>query len=316
MTLPVLDPAGPHAASIARYWWLSLTVSALVLVAITVVVLSAVLRRRVSHAMPPSIHPGHETGAVLWVSLATVATAATLIVLLVASIFTGRALSAGEARDAVTVRVTGNQWWWDVEYDDVSPARRIRTANEIHVPVGRPVLVQTLARDVIHSFWVPALNGKKDTIPDHPSSLWIQADRPGVFAGQCAEFCGYQHAHMRLLIIAEPPEAFEAWRTAQRASAPDPADDLTRRGRDVFLTGSCALCHTVRGTPAGARTGPDLTHLASRATLGAGTMPNTTGHLAGWIVDPQGIKPGVRMPSASVTADDLQALLAYLGSLR
>ena len=316
MTLPVLDPAGPQAASIARYWWLSLGISVLVLVVISVVLILAVLRRRVSDPAPGPFAPGHETATVAWVSAATVMTAAALIWLLLASVLTGRALYAQDARDPLTIEVTGNQWWWDIQYGDATPSRRVRTANEIHVPVGRAVLVKTRARDVIHSFWVPALNGKKDNIPDHPSALWIQADRPGVFAGQCAEFCGAQHAHMRLLVVAEPPEAFEAWLSAQREPAREPSDDLTRRGRDVFLGGSCVLCHTITGTTAGARTGPDLTHLRSRMTLGAGTMPNTTGHLAGWVVDPQGVKPGVRMPSASLSADDLQAMLAYLGSLQ
>ena len=314
--MPVLDPAGPHAAGIVRYWWLTFWVSVVVLGAVSIVLVYAILRRRSSGSLPAPFTPDHERGTAVGVWIATALTVVTLLVLLTGSVLTSRALSSSDPHNALTIQVTGNQWWWDVEYQDPEPARRVRTANEIHIPVGRPVLIRTRSRDVIHSFWVPALNGKKDNIPDHPSSVWLKAERPGVFAGQCAEFCGYQHAHMRLLVTAEPADVFDAWLTAQRAVAPEPMDPVARRGRDVFLAGSCALCHTILGTPAGARTGPDLTHLASRTTLGAGTMPNTIGHLAGWIVDPQGVKPGARMPATSVGADDLQALLAYLGSLR
>jgi cytochrome c oxidase subunit II len=253
---------------------------------------------------------------VLGVSASTAVTVAVLLVILVASVLTGRGLASLATPDGLTIELTGHQWWWEAQYWDPVPAHRITTANELHVPVGRPVLIKTRSHDVIHSLWVPDLHGKRDLIPGHVGSLWIQADRPGTFYGQCAEFCGYQHAHMRLAIIAESPAGFEAWRERQWQPAADPGDEQARRGRDVFLQGPCVMCHTIRGTRAGSRVGPELTHLASRSTIAAGTLPNTPGHLAGWILDPQRIKPGSQMPPNSVSADDLQALLAYLGSLR
>jgi cytochrome c oxidase subunit II len=170
--------------------------------------------------------------------------------------------------------------------------------------------------DVIHSFWLPNLQGKRDLVPGKIQSLWLQPDRIGEFRGQCAEFCGYQHAHMGLVAVVESAEDFAKWQEAQRKPAPEPTTDKQRRGRDVFLTGSCVLCHTISGTPAGSRVGPPLTHIASQQTIGAGAFPNTRGYLAGWILDPQALKPGVRMPQNSLSADDLHALLDYLETLK
>jgi cytochrome c oxidase subunit II len=315
---PVLDPAGPQAARIASYWWLNFWVAAVVLAAVLVFLVDTVVRRRAPATMAVvTSDPRAERRVVLGVSVAVGLTAVTLVVLLVTSAATGRAVRGlGGEEPAVTIEVTAQQWWWDVEYWDPVPSQRIRTANEIHIPVGRAVLVKTKSVDVNHSFWVPGLHGKQDHIPGHNSSLTIKADHPGTFAGRCAEFCGVQHAHMQLLVIADPPEVFDAWREVQRRPAVEPATAPAQHGRDVFMTGPCVLCHTILGTAAGGRVGPDLTHLASRTTLAAGTLPNTTGHLAGWIVDPQGAKPGTRMPASSLGADDLQGLLAYLGALR
>jgi cytochrome c oxidase subunit 2 len=190
------------------------------------------------------------------------------------------------------------------------------TANEIHIPVGKPVHIRLASRDVIHSFWVPDLHGKKDLIPGKDTDLWLRADRAGVYRGQCAEFCGWQHAHMALLVIAEPQDRFDAWLASQRQTPPPPSTPLGQRGRAVFESQACPLCHTVAGTQANGSAGPDLTHLASRRTIAAGTLPNTIGSLGGWIVDPQSTKPGNRMPAVTLHADDLQALLAYLETLR
>ena len=315
---PVLDPAGPQAARIAGYWWLNFWIAVVVLVAVLAFLIDTAVRRR--GPLTPSVvpvDPRAERRVTLGVSAAVGLTALVLVVLVVASAATGRGLrTLGGEEPAVTVEVTAQQWWWAVEYWDPVPAHRIRTANEIHIPVGRAVLIKTRSIDVIHSFWVPGLHGKQDHIPGHNSALTIKADHAGVFGGRCAEFCGLQHAHMQLLVIAEPPDVFEAWRQAQLRPAVAPATAQAQRGHDVFMAGSCVLCHTILGTPAGGRLGPDLTHLASRATLAAGTLPNTAGHLAGWIVDPQGVKPGTRMPANSLGSDDLQSLLAYLGALR
>jgi cytochrome c oxidase subunit 2 len=172
------------------------------------------------------------------------------------------------------------------------------------------------ADDVIHSFWVPNLAGKKDLVPGRTQTFWFQADTPGVYRGQCAEFCGYQHAKMGLLVIADPPAQYAAWASAAQSAPPPPTDPVAARGQQVFLTSSCAMCHAIQGTPAGSHAGPDLTHLASRQTIAAGALRNTRGSLAGWIVDPQRIKPGAHMPPNQLAPQDLEALLTYLQTLK
>jgi cytochrome c oxidase subunit 2 len=192
----------------------------------------------------------------------------------------------------------------------------VKLANEIHVPVGERVTLELESADVIHSFWAPNLHGKTDLIPGQVNRTTLRVDKEGAYRGQCAEYCGTQHAHMAFWVVAEPKEKFEAWLAAQRKPAPEPADATLAKGREVFLAAPCAMCHAIQGTPAHASVAPDLTHVATRRTLGAGTIPNTTGHLAGWVVDSHGIKPGNQMPPNPMDSDDLQALLAYLGSLK
>ena len=170
--------------------------------------------------------------------------------------------------------------------------------------------------DVIHSFWVPQLHGKIDLIPGTATTLWLRADQPGEYRGMCAEYCGVQHAKMQFLVVAEPPDQFQAWLDLQRQPAAVPTDPLAQRGLQVFLSSSCVTCHAIRGTSATGALGPELTHLASRRTLGAGILPNTRGTLAGWIADPQSIKPGVHMPPSDLTGEQLQALVVYLETLR
>jgi cytochrome c oxidase subunit 2 len=236
--------------------------------------------------------------------------------LLVHNFWTGRQLADFADPDALTIRVTGHQWWWQVEYEDPVPERRVATANEIHIPVGRRVKVELVSSDVIHSFWVPNLQGKTDLIPGYSTTTFLQADSAGVYHGRCAEFCGLQHAHMDFLVIAEPPARFAAWYTGQLRDAAPPANPEAAKGKQVFLANRCAVCHKVRGTEAGGTLGPELTHLASRRTLAAVTLPNTRGHMGGWVVDPQKIKPGVNMPPNPLSPDELRSLLAYLESLK
>jgi cytochrome c oxidase subunit 2 len=236
--------------------------------------------------------------------------------LVVGALFTVsvRALStlvAPPAEPAVAIEVMGHQWWWSVTYE--GPGEPFVTANEIHVPVGAAVRVRLRSADVIHSFWVPSLAGKLDLIPGNTTETWLQAERPGVYRGQCAEYCGLQHARMALLVVAQPPEEFEAWRTAQRRPAPAPTDPVAARGMALFAR-SCAGCHTVRGSFHG-RAGPDLTHLAGRRTLAAGMLDNVRGALAGWIANPQVLKPGSRMPHIALAGDDVLALVRYLEGL-
>jgi cytochrome c oxidase subunit II len=250
------------------------------------------------------------------VSSATVITTVILFSLLVVDFSTGRTLIPPADPSPLTIKITGRQWWWQIEYDDPTPSQIIQTANELHLPVGRPVQLILQSSDVIHSFWIPNLQGKKDLIPGHPTTLWLRPDRIGRYHGQCAEFCGFQHAHMGLLAVVESPQDFAKWQDAQRKPAPEPQSDTQKRGRDVFLTTSCVMCHSIQGTPANSHVGPPLTHLASQEMIGANSFPNRRGYLAGWIVDPQTMKPGVRMPQNLLSADDLNALLDYLDTLK
>lgn len=311
-----LDPAGPQAERIGDLWWLMLWVSTAVFALVMIALLVPLFRRGRGPEEPGPIPLESRRRITRVVAGAVGVTVIVLFVLLFASVGTGRALGSLSQPQALTIKLTGLQWWWRVEYQDPVPSRMVTTANEIHIPTGRPVLIRLESRDVIHSFWVPSLQGKRDLIPGHPGEIWIEASRPGVYRGQCAEFCGYQHAKMGLLVIAEPPERFAAWLDAQRRPAVEPVTPARKRGRELVETLPCALCHTVQGTEASGKTGPDLTHLASRRTLAAGTLPNTPGNLAGWIVDPQGVKPGNHMPANLMGSEDLQALLSYLGSLQ
>jgi cytochrome c oxidase subunit 2 len=310
----MLGAAGPHAAGVESLWWLFFWITAGVYVLVMIALLVAVLRHR-RPADPRDPAASRRAGVVI--TGATGVTLVLLFVLLISSVRTGRYSIQGLADPShLNIKLTGNQWWWNVEYESTIASQRVRTANEIHIPTGRPVLLKLRSSDVIHSFWVPNLAGKKDLIPGHETELWIQADRPGVYRGQCAEFCGPQHAHMALAVVAEPADKYAAWLDAQRRPAAEPQDQIAKRGRDVFLSGPCVMCHSIRGTGAGGRTAPDLTHLGSRLTLAAGTVPNTPGHLAGWITDAQGIKPGNRMPTIGIGGEDLQALLKYLQTLK
>jgi cytochrome c oxidase subunit II len=311
----VLAPAGVQASSIHALWVLILSVCTAVFIAVLAALLIAVVRgsrrRSEEHSTPPP-----ERTLTRYVGVAVGVTAVTLIALLVASVWTGRTVASLQASSAISIAVTGHQWWWEVQYEDAVPSQRVLTANEIHIPTNRPVVLKVTSRDVIHSFWVPNLQGKRDLIPGYTTALWMQASRAGVFRGQCAEFCGMQHAHMAFDIVVESDEEFARWLDVMRQPGRDPPDATGRKGREVFMQARCAACHAIRGSDAAAQTAPDLTHIASRSTLGAGTLPNTADNLADWIRDPQRVKPGNQMPPNLLAADDLQALVAYMETLR
>lgn len=221
-----------------------------------------------------------------------------------------------DAGDALVVTVIAHPWWWELHYRDPSRGSAIVTANELHLPVGRPVTLGLTASDVIHSFWVPALGGKTDALPGRTTHWQVRITRPGSWRGQCAEYCGEQHARMGLRVVASPPAEFDAWLAAQARPAAEPADAHVQRGREVFLQRRCDACHAVRGL-AEAAGGPDLTHVGSRTEIAAGTLPMDPAHLAAWIADPQAHKPGTRMPAANgIAGEDLRALAAWLASLR
>ena len=239
-----------------------------------------------------------------------------IVALLVTVVWTVKVLaeiSRPPAGPAITIEVTGFQWWWQVRYLSSQSDRQFITANEIHIPVGQPVRLRLIGGDVIHSFWVPQLAGKMDAIPGQTNETWIEAERPGIYSGQCTEYCGLQHAHMGLLVVADPPEQFAHWWTHQLAP-PDPSSDQAQTGQRAFQV-HCASCHAVRGTEAAGTLGPDLSHMMARRTLAAGTLPNTDSMRAHWISDPQSVKPGALMPAPAASARELSAINAYLRSL-
>jgi len=326
--LPIaLDPRGPAAAEIARIWWILFVTAVVVSLVVFALLGAAVVRARaVARARdaydrgdgaraatggPPTTWlEGRTTGFVL-IGGGVVPT----IVLVAATFLTLSGLAAFDDDPddvAATIQVVGHMFWWEVVYPD----HGVTTANEIHLPVGRSIRIELASADVIHSFWVPQLHGKMEMIPGRTNVLHLRADEPGVYFGKCAEFCGQQHANMELLVVAQSEADFESWIEAQAAEARAPVGDLAELGREVFVGSPCALCHTIRGVSEGAEAGPDLTHLATRRTLAARTLVNVRGNLGGWILDPQGIKPGSRMPAVDLAAEDFLALLAYLDGLR
>jgi cytochrome c oxidase subunit II len=312
MPQSVLDAAGIQAARIETLWWVMFWVT-LVVTLITFGVLGFAVRRAARRREPDT---SSDRRLVRHVAAATIATVVILFGLLITTIVTSRAIASQHDAQALLIEVTANQWWWNVEYQHPEPEQRVRTANEIHIPVGRTVSIKLLANDVIHSFWVPALHGKLDAIPGHEAVLSLRADRPGTYRGQCAEYCGAQHAHMALLVIAEPSDDFERWIQEQRTTAAQPQSSQEQRGLYLVQRSACVMCHTIRGTAAGGRMGPDLTHIASRSTILAATAPRTPENLHRLIENPHQFKPGTRMPALEIGADDRAAIVAYLERLR
>jgi cytochrome c oxidase subunit 2 len=305
-----LNPAAPPARRISDLWWLMFIGGAVIFAVVVMLMLAAVVRRR---GRPDDAPSRTAAGNGLVIAGGVVVPALVLVGLFALAVRAMPSTAAGRAHgDALEIQVVGRQWFWDVRY----PAERIRTANELHIPVGRPVTIEVATADVLHSFWVPELNRKIDTVPGQRNAITLEADHPGVFAGQCAEFCGIQHAHMAFLVVADTPAAFARWVAAQQRPAPAPASPAAVRGEAVFDTTTCAACHTIAGTPAAGTAGPDLTHVASRSMLAAGAILNTPGELASWVADPQHAKPGAKMPPAQLSPGQLGDLLAYLETLR
>lgn len=302
----MLHPAGPRAGRIAALWWVLFAVCSATFLLTMALAAIGILRRA------STLDGGSPLGnRFIFVSGAAIP-AAVLTGILIASL---GAQSADAKRDTdFTIQVVGHRYWWEVRYPD----QGIVTANEIRIPVGRPVGLELSSGDVIHSFWVPNLAGKKDMLPGQVNRFWIQADRPGIYRGQCAEFCGVQHAWMAFRVVALEPEEFDAWVAAQAPAEepPVPAEEEIARGREVFFAAHCDGCHAIRGTAAAGKRGPDLSHVGSRLTLAAGVLPNSPENLAEWIRDPQGVKPGNLMPRTALHPDDLDALVQYLQTLK
>jgi cytochrome c oxidase subunit 2 len=272
-------------------------------------------RRRATSETPPERDA--ETGR-RWVIWGGIALPIVVIAVVFGySIYTLAAVANAEAEPALTIQVIGRRWWWEVNYPD----QGITTANELHMPVGVPVQITLESADVIHSFWVPQLHGKMDLIPTRVNTITIQADEAGVYRGECAEYCGLQHAHMGFMVVAENQADFDTWVQHQQQPAAPPEDDTAIRGQQVFLQSGCTFCHTIRGLSdsdidaSEVDLAPDLTHLFSRLTIAGASLTTNRGNLAGWITDSQHVKPGNLMPTMFLESDDLQALLAYLETL-
>ena len=315
----MFDTAGTQAEQIATLAWFIIGVSAVTYVLVLAATALAVRRARARRTRNElaDTHPDTERRLTRNVGVATAVTTLLLLAYVTASARTGRAIAWPiDAEQPLTIEVTGHQWWWQFRYRDTVPSNWLTTSNELHIPVGRPVRVILMSSDVIHSFWIPELHGKQDNIPGHRNTTWLRADRPGVWKARCAEFCGHQHAKMAFDVVAEAPARFNQWYLTQLASARPPIDSSAIHGHDVFVQRSCIMCHTIAGTPAGSSVGPDLTHLATRPSIAAGSMPNTRENLARWILNPQLIKPGVKMPPNPLSSADMNALLDYLETLR
>lgn len=309
-----LSGFGSRAHPVVSLTWGLLAISLAVVAIVIGLLLFGVFRRRSpSSAVIP--RPQRLGDGLTWVY---VGTGVSTVTLFIAAFWTMRVLAAvvqpAEA-PALTLDIVGHQWWWEARYSGEPQSNIFVTANEIHIPVGAPVRIRLMSEDVIHSFWIPALSGKTDLIPGQTNETWIEADRAGVYRGQCSEFCGDQHAGMAMYVVAQAPEDFERWRKQQIAPARLSEEGAMVDGRHAFEL-RCGACHTVRGADAGGIAGPDLTHLMSRANIAAGLLPNTPGYLSAWIADPQRLKPGTHMPRVELAAGELQAIGGFLQTLK
>ena len=308
-----LDAHGVEAGAIAWLIWIFTAVCAAVWLLVMLALALGLLRRRRIADAPLGAHYG--TGRTRVIATFTLLTGVIVIALSVLSYLTDKSLATpGPA--PLTVTLIGHQWWWEIRYDDPDPSRSFTTANELHLPAGVQVKLSLQSTDVIHSFWVPSLAGKEDLIPGWKNDISFTPQSPGLYRGQCAEFCGLQHAHMGLLVAVQTRAEFDAWYAAQVAPAAMAAAPDVKRGHDVFMRSGCILCHAIRGTRAGGRVGPDLTHVGSRMALAADALPLSRDTLALWIANPQGVKPGANMPRVKLADADLKAVARYLESLR
>lgn len=312
----ILHPGGPAGGNLAQIGWIVFILFSIIGLIMWFLLGWAVMRKRGSLAEHA---PWNEGGGQPWILIGGFA----IPFVILSAVF---ALAMERMTDfpihdgshvKADIEVIGHQWWWEVRYISGEPSTQFTTANEIHIPVGRPVDIALQTRDVIHSFWVPALHGKVNLIPEQVNYIRIQADHPGTYQGECAVYCGEQHARMRLLVVADTPDEYEAWRNAQLKPAAEPQTAEAMHGRDVFNGAACALCHTVHGTVAQGQVAPDLTHIASRQYIAANSYKNNEANLEAWATHAQSLKPGAQMPNLTeFTGADLRALVAYLRGLK
>ena len=307
--------SGSKAYPVIALTWGLLVISIIVVIIITALVVIGVTRRaaRGNELLNIPVRPG--VSGVRWIVIGVGISTVALFGSIVWTMVVLADVNSPNQKPALTIEMTGQQWWWQARYLGNQPSRILTTANEIHIPVGKPVRVKLQSTDVIHSFWVPALTGKTELIPGLTNYTWLEASRPGVYAGQCSEYCGLQHAHMGLLVIAQKPADFKAWLDTQLKPAAAPASQVAMRGEKEFVN-RCGICHTVRGTEAHGILGPDLTHVMSRKMLASNTLRNTPANLAGWIANPQGQKPGTKMPNLPLSGQQLNDILTYVRTLK
>jgi cytochrome c oxidase subunit 2 len=304
-----LDPKGVNSAEIANLFTAVLVIAAVVFVIVEGLLLYSAFRfRRKSKVTsePQQIH-GNTRFEIAW----TILPALIVVSLFVMTVQTQQQLDT-KSGDPITVKVIGHQWWWEFQYPDYN----IKTGTDLIIPVGAVVNLEITSGDVIHSFWVPQLNGKTDAIPNHINTSWIEAGQAGTYVGQCAELCGVSHANMRIVVIAKAQADFDQWIKEQQAPPAQPSGDLAAQGQQTFMGGACIACHTINGTAAQGMVGPNLTHVGSRTHLAGGTLENTPGNLKRWLANPPGIKPGSKMPNLNLSDADIEALTAYLESLK
>jgi cytochrome c oxidase subunit 2 len=301
-------PTSPAVNPIKTLFWVILGIAAVIFIAVEGVLLYNVVRFRA--------RAGHEEGDQISnnTPLEITWTAIPLVILVALYIFMIPVMraAANPPADSLHVNVVGHQWWWEFQYPDDG----VQAPNELHIPVGRPIRLTLQSADVIHDFWVPELGAKEDLIPGQANETWIEAQTPGTYKGQCNVFCGPQHAGMLITVIAEPPADFDAWLQDQRTPAPQPSGGLTLAGQQYFLNGPCIACHAIDGTPADAHVGPDLSHVASRTTLAAGVITNTPANLTRWLSASQEVKPESKMPDFHLPSEEVNALAAYLDTLK
>lgn len=312
-----LYPKGPAADKIAHLSWLMLILFLAITAFMWILITWAISRRRGTLAEHEPVDVGGGQGWIAWGGLAFPLSVLCVLFILGLKLMASFPVHDSHHHDLhPSIAIIGRQWWWEVQYLG-DPAQRFTTANEIHIPVGRPVDIELRSLDVIHSFWVPTLHGKVDLIPEHPNFIRIQADQEGVYTGTCAEYCGAQHAHMRLLVVAQQPADYEAWVQGQLQPGSEPASDAARRGEQIFMAGPCSMCHQVRGTLAGGRVAPDLTHIASRLNIAANSYPNNDAYLEAWVTHAQSLKPEAAMPNLTqFDGQQLRDLVAYLRQLK
>ncbi|MBI2872835.1 MAG: cytochrome c oxidase subunit II [Chloroflexi bacterium] len=301
------DASGPVAGMERNVFYWIFWAAVFVFVTVGGVLVYTFVRFRNGEGIPRQVH-GNRRLEIAW-TLAPAVVLAVVAVPMLLTLFRVSSPPAGEV--AVNVKVVAHQWWWEVQYPDLD----IVTANELHIPVGRVVDVTLTSNDVIHSFWVPKLGGKIDVIPTRTTSIWLKADKSGTYFGQCAEFCGISHGNMRFRVIAKPQAEFDAWAEAQRGPAAQVTGEA-ERGAQLFVAKGCLACHTIRGTLAMGKIGPDLTHVGGRTTIAAGLLDNTPEDLARWLRDPPEVKPGANMPNLKLSGEEVSALVAYLQALK